>query len=217
LTNGEFAVRTKSILVVVLSTLLAVGVVWKLLSPGPQRAIARALPAEQSQVTAGPDPNAAMQRQINQLQLRVMELQQQVAQNQAAAASSANASAALLPASDPPAEPEQERKQLQDHMDEVTAEFHAESRNAPWARDRAAEFQTSIDKHELLKKAIQSIECRTSMCRLEMLDDRSQKFFMQFNEMVMSTASNFPSMSGQRVKRPDGTPVTVYYFTKEST
>jgi hypothetical protein len=210
-------VRKKSIWVALLVTLLVVGVAWKGLSPGPKRAVASVHAAEPSQPTTAPDPTLALQRQINQLQLRVMDLQQQVAQTQAAtAAASANGATAALPAREAPMDAEQDRKQLQDHMDQVTAEFQAEIRDARWARDRAAEFQSAINKSELLKKAIQSIDCRTSMCRVEMLDDRSQKFFLQLNDMVMSNASNFPSMSGQHVKRADGTPVTVYYFTKDS-
>ena len=40
---------------------------------------------------------------------------------------------------------------------------------------------------------------------------------MQLNEMAMSNSAHFPNMFGQHTTRPDGTPITVYYFSTEGT
>jgi len=59
---------------------------------------------------------------------------------------------------------------------------------------KCPDLHTSTSRRS--KKAIQSIDCRSSMCRVEMLDDRSQKFFFQLNDTVMNTASNFRACPG---------------------
>lgn len=77
----------------------------------------------------------------------------------------------------------------------------------------AAELEASVASGALLKNAFQSVDCRTSMCRVEMLDDRSSGFFMQLNELVLSVAPHLPNMTGKHTKRPDGTAITIYYFS----
>jgi len=210
--------RTKSIAIVVLGGVLAALVAWRALDGSPKRAIKAAHAAEQADPAAAPDPAVAMQAQLDNLQARVLELQQQVADGHASAAAVASVAAALSarPAANEPApDSAEEHRRMKEHLDEVVADFEAEPRDEHWGRERTAEFQGWLAKSDLLKKAFQNLECRSSMCRVEMLDDRSQKFFAQLTEMVASVGQQLPTVTGQRKTRPDGTEIAVYYFSKE--
>jgi hypothetical protein len=207
--------RTKDVAVLGLAGLVAVALVWKAFEQSPKRDVRGAIAAEQGQSARSANGERTTEARLNLLQAQVLGLQQQLATQQLPSA------AAESPVAPPPVEEatpdtEADQRRLEAHMQEVVASFEAESRDANWARARTEDFQKSFTRGNLLKQAVQSVDCRSTMCRVEMLDDRSPGFFKELNDMVSIIGSNLPSMSGQRVTRPDGTAVAVYFFSKDS-
>lgn len=163
--------------------------------------------------------DSADRAQLQQLQLQMAGLQQQLTQQRLLAAgqqAGATPSAAASDAAPPPPDAAAEHQRQQENLDRIAANFEAEPRDASWSRDTTAAVQAELNQGELLKNALQSLECRSSLCRLEMVDDRSPAFFTQLNRMALKVANRLPSMAGQRLTRPDGKAVFVYYFSKDA-
>lgn len=204
--------QKKSVILVALGSAVCAVLVYQTLHRPAKRHTAPRISAEQS--AAAPADGGATREQLSALQARVTDLQRQLDARAVVAVASA------LPAPPPIGEiaPDHaaEQRRLEEQMQQVATEFEAEPRDNNWARDRTAEFEASVARGNLLKGALQSLECRSSMCRVEMLDDRSPTFFNQLNEMISSVGAQLPSMAGERKKRPDGTAVAVYYFSKDS-
>jgi hypothetical protein len=207
--------RTREIAVAGVAGLLVAATVWKVVDRAPKRGAQRVIATEQQLPESAASDARATEDRLNRLQAQVGELRQQLAIEQLAKAS------AQVPVSPPPVEsatPDRaaEQRRLEEHMQGIVADFEAESRDANWARDRTEEFQKSFARGSLLKKAVQSLDCRSTTCRVEMLDDRSADFFKELNDMVSIIGRSLPTMAGQRVTRPDGTAVAVYFFSKDS-
>jgi hypothetical protein len=208
-------VRIKDVAVLALLGVLAVASVYKLFQRSPKAHGPSGIASETGKDARGTDA------QLNRLEQQVAGLQQQLTRQQWLASHSAASPVAAAPdasAAPPPAPPDEaaDLARQQAEMDRVVADFEAESRDANWSRDITAAFQAQLDQQALLKGALQSLDCRASLCRLEMLDDRSPAFQTQLNRMALGLARQLPSMAGQRLTRADGTPIFVYFFSKNS-
>lgn len=205
--------RTKDVVVLALLGLLAAASVYKLFQRSPK-------PRARAPVAAEAGKEVSVDAaQLNRLEQQVAGLQLQLARQQLAPSSpadSAPAPAAAADAAPPPINEADEHARRQAEMDRVVAEFETESREANWSRDITAAFQAQFEKGALLKGALQSLDCRSSRCRLEMLDDRSPAFQNQLNQMAIELGRQLPSMAGQRITRADGKPVFVYFFSRSS-
>jgi len=212
--------RTKDVMVLGLASLLAAALVWRAFDPAPKRAAAGAIASEQRSSDGSTSEARASEERLNGLHGEVVALRQQLAAQQLAAQQLAAVSG-QAPVAPPPVEqaaPDRaaDQRRLEEHLQGVVADFEAEPRDVNWARDRTEEFHRSFARGRLLEQAVQSVDCRSSMCRVEMLDNRSPDFFKELNDMVSTIGPHLPSMSGQRLTRPDGTAVAVYFFSKDS-
>jgi hypothetical protein len=202
-------VSTKIIVLSGLACVAMGGAVWALAArPKPSRSAAAAAqtPAE----SVAPANDRAMQDRLQLLEARIAGLQQQLAERgQAAPPAAPTASAPILDRA-------ADEARAQEHIRQVEADFEAESRDPHWARETAADFEGVVAHNDRLKGAFQNIECRSSTCRVEMLDDRSKEFTLQLSELARTVGPNLPTMNGERKTRPDGTAVAVFYWSKGS-
>jgi hypothetical protein len=102
---------------------------------------------------------------------------------------------------------------LFEHVQKVETAFQAEARDPKFARQAADDFRTALTHSEVLQNAFQNIECRSTTCRVEMLDDRSAKFQGQLHQLIQEVGPTLPIMTGRRTVRQDGTPIAVYYWS----
>jgi hypothetical protein len=207
-------VSTKIIVLTGVACVVAAAVSWRV-------AAGRAKPAKptgsvaaaEAEPTTAPANARAMQERLELLEARVAGLQEQLAERGAAAPLPARALAA---APDGAPDPATDERRLEEHMRQVEASFDVETRDPRWARETASKFQDVVAGSDQLKKAFQGIECRSSTCRLEMLDDRSREFYLRMSDLARAIGSELPTMNGERTTRPDGTAVAIYYYTKGS-
>jgi hypothetical protein len=124
-----------------------------------------------------------------------------------------SASAAAL---DPAGGPAAEDARREQYFEGVEADFDAEPSDPRWSRTTASEFQSSVARSDILRKALESIDCRSSTCRIELKDDPSPQFREQIQELARDVAPVVPSMKGHRFTKPDGTTSMVLYWSKGS-
>ena len=94
--------------------------------------------------------------------------------------------------------------------------FQAEARDPKWSQETSTAFRAAVMESGLLRAAFQNVDCRSSMCRVEMLDDRSPAFMTQLQNLILRVGPALPTMRGEHVTRPDGSKATIYYLSKES-
>jgi hypothetical protein len=200
----------------VAATAIAAG--WMALSHGGVRKGARALREE-----APPSASAAsaatstepgdVRDQVSLMQAQLNGLLAERAQEGALRPAPAAASSA-------PADPAQEHaeadRRLRERVERVETDFQAELRDSKWSRAASSEFQTAVARNGLLQSAFQNIDCRSSTCRVEMLDDRSPDFRKQLQLLIRDIGPSLPIMTGHRETRADGTEVAIYYWSKNS-
>ena len=109
-----------------------------------------------------------------------------------------------------------EAKAWHELIAQTEATFQAEARDPKWSQETSATFRAALMESSLLRAAFQNLDCRSSMCRVEMLDDRSPEFMTQLQNLILRVGPALPTMRGEHVTKPDGSKATIYYLSKES-
>ncbi len=158
------------------------------------------------------EANRALRAQVAGLEMRLAALSKEVSdqKNQAAVADESSA------ASSATAEEtiEHDRVVWQDHMKEVAAAFQSELRDQTWAQSHTAFLQERLTADQLMRGALRNIDCRSTTCRLDMVDDRKGGFDRGLPAFLQKLGATFPSGQASTIDNPDGTrSVSVYLST----
>jgi len=198
-----------------LGVLVVAAASWKAFGAGPAArkvAPAREAAIEVTTPMASSNGSREVQDRLDLLQAQVAGLRQELAERQAiAVAAPANSAAAPDPASTA----DQDRV-MRERLEQVQANFEAEPRDMKWSRATTTELGSAIAGGPMLQAAVLSVDCRSATCRVEMLDDRSPAFHRQLEALARTVGPDLPSMAGERVMRPDGTAIAVYYWSRGS-
>jgi hypothetical protein len=90
-------------------------------------------------------------------------------------------------------------------------DFRVEPVDRAWADKAEAEVTSALERAKVREK-VRSTECRSQICRIEMVDgDLAHPVFSQINPLL---AADFPTGSSIRTIGGDGTPVTTFYFAR---
>jgi hypothetical protein len=103
-----------------------------------------------------------------------------------------------------------------ERLERLEAAFGAEARDRGWSEETSSAFRTGIMRGDRLRRALQTIDCRSETCRLEMADDRSPEFQQELQQLALDVGTELPSMAFHFVTKPDGTRSVVYFWSKHS-
>jgi hypothetical protein len=170
---------------------------------------------------------AATRADVDALRREVALLKSALADNRSARApSDATVARAATPSamqvynarSDHPADAlsqaEQEQR-LQDHITEVATGFEGETRDQRWANDAGIALESALASQELKALSVQSIDCRTKTCRVEVEDDGSAAASGALPQLALQMAGTLPNIVSQRIERQNGRATVVLYMSRE--
>jgi hypothetical protein len=162
------------------------------------------------------DDLRALKAQVAFLTTQVSQLRAELAERTGAPPEPAPGPPADAPSKPSAAEVVQaEAGQWHELMARTETDFQAEPRDPRWASDTSAEMHAAVMERAALRAVFQSVDCRSTTCRLEMTDSPARDFSKQLRTLVMRVGPKLPTMMAEHHTRPDGTKTTVYYFTKD--
>lgn len=112
------------------------------------------------------------------------------------------------PVADPVTTPQAEDESLQEMINALDAAFHAQSTDESWSLNSSnqiyAYFDLMSQEESNFASELRSVECRSSLCKVEVLHDSAvaaDEFFLRFPGSV---GGALPSISYQFENMPDG-------------
>ena len=178
-------------------------------------------PARAANDPAGPAANGASAAEVARLEGQVIALQSEVA----ALRDRSTVTASTRPAEDPAPDPapagkpssrdlEANAKVWHAHVQEADARFRQEPSDVNWATRMTATVRDVAGKSDAITTSLQSIECRTNTCRLEIREDGAGKVISQMPQFLLDVQSSLPSMLSEQVDSGNGGKMVVMYLTK---
>jgi hypothetical protein len=162
------------------------------------------------------DQNDALRNQVAQLELKVAALTARAASERP----NGDPAAAVNPleANSPTSAEliEHDKAQWEAHMVAVEADFQAEPRDPRWAHSTTNLLRDRAINDKVMRTAVKQVECRSTICRVEMVDDRKGEFERKLPEFLQSLSSEFPTGQASTVESPDGTRTLSVYLSTTS-
>ena len=158
--------------------------------------------------------NGALRSQVAQLELRVAALTALIAEQKQGSGTPGqlgpDASDAPAPT---PEQVERDKAQWEDQMVAVDADFEAEPRDSRWASSATNLLRDRATDDEVMRTALKQIDCRSTICRVDMIDDQKGDFARQLPVFLQSLGSAFPTGQASTVENPDGTRTLSIYLS----
>lgn len=101
-----------------------------------------------------------------------------------------------------------------EHTATVAADFRNEPLDPPFAVTTADSLRGVLDSDELAKMPVQTIDCRTKTCRIEIGDDGSGIVPRTLPMFMVRMADTLPNVIAQRLEQPNGRATMVLYMSK---
>jgi hypothetical protein len=99
-------------------------------------------------------------------------------------------------------------------MAEVEANYQSETRDPSWARETHEVIDAALGKLPALAKNVQSLECRSETCRLEIVDDGRPDFAKQLPTLQHGLNGKLPTIQFDYARQPDGSQRTILYMSR---
>jgi hypothetical protein len=159
--------------------------------------------------------DSALRRRLAELELKVAALTMNAAAQAEDKAEQARDAPSETEAPSVTEQIERDKAEWEGHMTEVAADFEAEPPDARWARDTASLLSARAGSDAVMRTAVKRIECRSSTCRVEMVDDQKGPFSRQLPVFVQSLGNVFPMAEARTVENADGTRTLSVYFSSQ--
>lgn len=175
---------------------------------------------------AVPDPGIGPSKSLEDLRREVAELRADLRRVQQAleARGDAPASAAPAPEEDEePADPElhsaaeiaEEQQQLETHAQTIESSLAAETVDSAWSGRTADRILEIFTGDELGGAALQDIDCRATLCRVE-VRHRDEAKLREFQRLFpFKVAEVLPRLMMHRVDNADGSITTYLYLARQ--
>ena len=98
------------------------------------------------------------------------------------------------------------------HMADVHERFLTQERDSGWARQTTAQLRDTIAEDPALSGALREVECRSTICRVQLLDDRSAGFAEHLPLYINGLGETLPVAEIDYVDNADGTRSTSVYL-----
>lgn len=164
---------------------------------------AASTPVHETWTTRAEPETVALRREFSQLNAEVVKLRR-LAEQQVAEKGSQEAFPSHVKPRTPEERAEQEQK-WHEHMAEMDARFQSESRDSGWSETTSRAIRDTLEANEDMRASVRSIECRSRMCKIELLDDDSGAvakhlpvFVLQLGSMLTTTEVDYVDQGGGR-------------------
>lgn len=167
----------------------------------------------------GDDPGATqrLRSQVAQLELKVAALSAQLSEPKTAGSAAAAAQEAQIPPADTSAEQaERDRIAWEAHMTAVDADFQAEARDGRWASATTSLVRERAMRDQVMRAALKDIDCRSTVCRVDLVDDQKGEFARKLPNFIQSLNGTFPSGEARTTDNADGTKTLSIYLSTTS-
>lgn len=111
-------------------------------------------------------------------------------------------------------EEEKRRSAWSDHMADVDAEFQSESRDPRWSSIQMAALRSALEELPDLRDAARSIECRSRLCRIEIIEDKAEVISAALPVLFRAVSSDLPKLEINRPAGKADTPSVIAYLTR---
>lgn len=109
---------------------------------------------------------------------------------------------------------EKARMAYKERMEAFESSFHTEPQDSGWSSNSLSAVHEALDKDEALRAAVLDLDCRSSLCRLELSDNGADSMSGSIASMARKLLRVFPSIVGDRVD-VGGKSTLVYYMLRK--
>lgn len=109
----------------------------------------------------------------------------------------------------------EEERQVQERAEAIEAKLEAESRDDAWSGGASDRLREAFADERLAEASPQDIECRTTLCRVEVRHPDEAKLGEFQRVFAFKVASMFPRLAMHRIKNPDGSLTTYVYLARQ--
>jgi hypothetical protein len=117
------------------------------------------------------------------------------------------------PANDPVARAEAESRR-REQMEAVEASFRQEASDPRWSADVTATVQGVLASKEAASIELRGLECRSSTCRIEIVDDGNGKLAMAMPLFILHLGRTLPHVVVDHIDDGDGAKVMILYMSR---
>jgi hypothetical protein len=110
---------------------------------------------------------------------------------------------------------EQDDARWHSHMAGVHAGFLAEPIDGTWAQATTVLLRDNMNVDEMLGKVVRNVECRSTMCRVELVENKKEAFSKSLSMFFMRVGKVLPSAEVDFVENVDGTRTASVYLSSK--
>lgn len=107
-----------------------------------------------------------------------------------------------------------EEQQLQNQIEQLDIGFRQQTIDPEWSTKAKSMIENALTSDKVPSKDIIGIECRATMCRLELANDDNQEA-PKISQFSMLIGEELPSVRVNQSEEADGTTTTVMYLSKD--
>lgn len=115
-----------------------------------------------------------------------------------------------------PEELARQKQEWHDRMAETALNYEAEVRDPAWARETHAAITQALERLPAVSKGVQSVECRSETCRIEVANDHQPGFDKELPLLPLSVTGRLPTTRYDYVTQPDGSAHTILYLSRHA-
>lgn len=168
-------------------------------------------------VTHSPPQSDPMRAEVDELRREMALLKSVVAERSRASTqptfSAQSAKAEPVSDADVSSQADDEQRFF-DHVATVAASFSSETRDQTWANEVGIALESALATEELKSLSLQSIDCRTKTCRVE-IDEDASVLAGALPHLALQMAGTLPNMVSQRTERQNGSATVVLYMSRD--
>jgi hypothetical protein len=109
----------------------------------------------------------------------------------------------------------EDEQRFNDYLGATAADFDREGRDPRWSSETGAALQAAFGSEDLKGVQYQNIDCRKTMCRVEIVDDGSGAAAEALHKVGTAIGSTLPNMLVDRVDHGNGRATMVLYLSSQ--
>ena len=110
-----------------------------------------------------------------------------------------------------------EKRKRKELMDVREAKFRQERPDRHWSLQASTKLQEVLDNDSTLRDAVQSIDCRSMTCRVEIADTQQINTSRSVHGLLLKVAGSLPQVTFNQIDDGNGGSTLVMYMSREAT
>jgi hypothetical protein len=113
------------------------------------------------------------------------------------------------------AERAEDEQRFKEYVGATAADFDREGRDPRWSSETGAALQAAFSSEDLQNVQYQNIDCRKTICRVEVVDDGSGAASEALHKVGTAVGSALPNMLVDRVDHGNGRATMILYLSSK--